>query len=559
MSTPEPPPDDTAAVPTLVLSPPRGGPGMSFEATATDFGTCGEVSFQWAGEEPKNAAAVDGTASVDLVVPADAASGWHHVTASCEGAKASAAFDVWASLEPPLTLAPDQGGPGTEVTATFMFDMGFGNCLANWRTGWFRWDDQPLQPSSVDLNSLSVTFEVPADASTGPHTVTATCVDARAEAPFTVVATEPPTLTLSPEQGGPGTSFTASATGFESCHPMSFQWDDQPLQPSSAETDNLTFNFTVPAEASTDTHTVTASCGSTQAPAPFTVTATEKPTLTLDTGNGLRGSQLTASGTGFACGTDSVQLLWDGESPLREAPSDTFTVPLTVPSQTSIGDHTVVASCRNNPDITDRQPFTVTSEPTPVNGSAVLTLQPTRGRPGDQVRVTGDRFSCANQSRTAKLSWDDGTQLPGASLDPSGHFDTSVSVPANTDARRLTLRASCSDGSAVQAADFTVVLGPPPPPPPPTPPPPPSGIAGWLIALIVGSVLLVVAYILRRVLRPRPAPYAQAVLRPGGPPVVTVCETPARGEATHAIRLQAHSDPGIQTIREVDDDYSRPR
>lgn len=49
----------------------------------------------------------------------------------------------------------------------------------------------------------------------------------------------------------------------------------------------------------------------------------------------------------------------------------------------------------------------------------------------------------------------------------------------------------------------------------------------------------------------------QAVSRPGGSPVVTARETPAPGEATHAIRLEAHFDPGSQTIREVDDDHSR--
>ena len=49
----------------------------------------------------------------------------------------------------------------------------------------------------------------------------------------------------------------------------------------------------------------------------------------------------------------------------------------------------------------------------------------------------------------------------------------------------------------------------------------------------------------------------RAVARPGGPPVVTARETPAPGEATHAIRLQAHFDPGSPTIREVDDDLSR--
>lgn len=56
---------------------------------------------------------------------------------------------------------------------------------------------------------------------------------------------------------------------------------------------------------------------------------------------------------------------------------------------------------------------------------------------------------------------------------------------------------------------------------------------------------------------PHPNTRIQAVARPGGPPVVTARETPAPGEATHAIRLEAHFDPGSPTIREVDDDLSR--
>jgi hypothetical protein len=418
----------------------------------------------------------------------------------------------------------------------------------------FQWDDGTPRKAAVVAGSASVDLAVPDDAKTGEHNVTASCEGAHATATFTVVATHTPTLTLAPEQGNPGISFTATATGFGVCRAMSFQWDNQPPQRYIAGADSVAFKFAVPPDAWTGAHTVTATCGATRAEATFTVVATQKPILTLDAGNGLRGSHLTASGTGFVCGADRVQLLWDGDTPLGEAPSGTFNVPLTIPSQAFIGGHTVVASCRNHPGITDRQPFTVTSEPTSANGSAVLTLQPTSGGPGEQVRVTGDRFSCANHSRTVTLSWDDGTQLPSASLDPSGHFDTSVSVPANSDGRRLTLRASCSDGSAVEAADFTVVLGSPPPPPPP-----PRGIAGWLIALIVSGVLLLAAHIFRRVRRPRPAPHARAVLRPGGPPAITVYETPAAGEATHAMRLQAHSDPGIQTIREVDDDYSPPR
>ena len=112
------------------------------------------------------------------------------------------------------------------------------------------------------------------------------------------------------------------------------------------------------------------------------------------------------------------------------------------------------------------------------------------------------------------------------------------------------------------AADFTVLVSSPPitPPPPPPPPPPGGGIAAWLIALILGIVgVLVWKYIRRRPKPPKtPAPHIQVVPRPGGPPVVAVRVTPVNGEATHAIRLETHSDPGTQTIREVNDDRTRP-
>jgi len=381
------------------------------------------------------------------------------------------------------------------------------------------------------------------------------------------------TLTLAPEQGGPGKLVTATTTGFGACldspQKMSLQWDDRWLSASNPRIVNRDFgslaaDFTVPDDASTGKHTVTALCEHVPpASATFTVVPTEKPTLTLDTGKGPRGSQVTASGTGFACGAGQVQLLWDGNSLLAEGPSGTFKVGLTVPSDASIGGHSVVASCRNHPDITDRQSFTVTSsETTPVTEPA-LVLQPTSGPPGGEVHVTGERFACASHSRAVELSWDDGTQLASASLDASGRFDTSVSVPADAAAGRHTVRAACSDGSASAPTDFTVVVkigdGSPPPPPPRN--------AWWVIALMAGVALLVLAYFLsrRRGRHGRLDTRVHAVSRPGAPLVVTVRETPAPGEATHVVRLEPHPDTGTQTIRdigtqtirEVDDDHGR--
>lgn len=56
---------------------------------------------------------------------------------------------------------------------------------------------------------------------------------------------------------------------------------------------------------------------------------------------------------------------------------------------------------------------------------------------------------------------------------------------------------------------------------------------------------------------PDPPPSrVHAEARPGGPPEITTRETPATGESTHAIRLQAHPDPGSLTVEDVDDDLS---
>jgi hypothetical protein len=445
-----------------------------------------------------------------------------------------------------LALTPNHGGSGTSFDAAA---TGFGPC----DSVSFQWDGVELRSVYVDTDGPVVaTLQVPASASAGEHQVTVPCGNAPLLATFKVTAPENPALALTPARGGPATQATATPTGFGPCRAMSFQWDGKPLPTSPVGSDSLMVNFAVPTNALAGDHKVTATCGNASAPATFTVVPAPKPTLTLETGHGPDGSHLTASGTGFACGDGNVQLLWDDDMRLTDAPSGTFSaVPLTIPLGASTGGHMVVASCEHHPDIADSQRFTVTSVTTSVTtGPAALTLQPTSGHPGDQLRATGDGFACANHSGPVNLSWDDGTLLPDASLDPSGHFEASVSVPAKTDARRLTLRATCSDG-VMLAADFTVLPSSPPQHPPP--PPPTPKILWLLIVLIVaGAILSAVQYARHRRPKPPEAPHVQAVPRLDGCPVVTVRETPERGEATHALRLEAHSGLSTLTIREVD-------
>jgi len=410
------------------------------------------------------------------------------------------------------------------------------------------------------------------------YDVTASCVGpgtAADSATFTVTkapGTENPSLSLSPEQGTPGqTLVTATTTGFGAClrggssisQTMVWQWDGEPLPTSTVGADNSTVTFRVPADASpSDEHTVRVSCGGTSKSASLTVIPIATPRLTLDKPQGPRGSQLTASGTGFACGEDRVTLLWDGQTSLDDSPSGTFSVHLTIPRDASISQHTVVASCSNHSDITDSQSFTVTEDSVGAAAPAALALAPARGAAGDDVQITGDRFAC-NDSRVVELSWD-GQPLANSSADASGHFATTISVPANAQASSHIVRASCAAGSAAATAGFTVVVTgtnsetiPENPPPPPPPPPPPLGGIAVLVVLVIVGVLAVLAYRHWRKPRPKPTARVYATVSPtNGLPIVSTSETPAHGEVTHALRVLLHADLGTQTISEVDSEYT---
>jgi hypothetical protein len=83
---------------------------------------------------------------------------------------------------------------------------------------------------------------------------------------------------------------------------------------------------------------------------------------------------------------------------------------------------------------------------------------------------------------------------------------------------------------------------------------PPSKIPWLPIVLVVAVAILSAAeYARRRRHRRRQAPrHIQPVPRADGFPVVALRETPERGEATHALRLEAHSGLRTLTVREVD-------
>ncbi|WP_141772203.1 MULTISPECIES: hypothetical protein [unclassified Mycobacterium] len=465
-----------------------------------------------------------------------------------------------------LTLAPSHGGSGTQVTATI---TGFDYCLDSPH---LLWDGGPLSAGS------DLTFTVP-DSPAGAHRVTAVCrlLDgARTVAPasFTIDVTEKPTLTLDPGKGPAGSQVTATPKGFGRClDAPRLQWDGQPLTVKAVDPAVGSLAFTVPDGPATG-HTVTAVCGSLRklpvaASAPFAVVETPKPTLTLSTPKGTAGSQVTATGTGFACpDSGDVLLFWDGDkSPSTKASPFSFRVPFTVPATAPVGEYTVLAACADDPDVAASEQFTVVS-PVTNQGAAVasIALDPTQGHGGDAVHIVGSQFLCADHERTVTLSWDGAPPRFEVALDGNGHFATWFAVPSDAAVGSHTVRASCADGSAWDTGDFAIVtVGlpvPPPvttptaPPPPIIPPPPPH--KWWplvLVAAVIAVLLLAAAvHVGRRALR---TPQVRVITRLGGPAAVTLRETPAAGEATYAVHVAVHSKPDVVTLREVDDDRIR--
>ncbi|KHO26061.1 hypothetical protein QQ44_09770 [Mycolicibacterium setense] len=483
------------------------------------------------------------SATINFTVPATAEGGAHEVAVLCPSGRVTAPFKV---LTPTIVVMPEQGYAGSSFAATV---SGFDACTPADMS--FQWDDYPLAPGPDGRFA----FTVPEDATAAPHSVTASCGSATAKpATFTVLPTSDPTLVLDPSQGAPGSSLTATLTGFDPCThgDTTFQWDDRAPPETANPNPDGTFRLTVPLDASTEAHTVTASCGNMVAPAKFTVLTVPTPTLSLEPGYGQPGSDVTAQGSGFACDGD-VQLHWD-DTLLSEGLPGTFAASFTVPPTASpLTGHSVTASCRNNADIKDTQTFTVTSRPKPIpeQPDPALTLQPTSGRAEDLIVATGDRFLCASHSGPVTLVWDDGTRATDAPLDRSGHFTTSIQVP-RTDGGRMTLRATCADG-VVLAADFTVLGSPT------SPSPPPDHDYRWVLWLIVGvAAVAALVHALRHRRPPKPPtpPHVHAVGHADGAPTVIARETPGPGEARHTLRLEAHADPGTQSVREVDDDYT---
>jgi hypothetical protein len=505
-----------------------------------------------------------------------------------------------------LQLSLPQGGPGTQVTITA---AGYGLCIdppAEVREVLVGSPVFSLQWGRTTVDNVSTTNEardvvarytVPDEGSASDYSVTVTVscsfklkadprfgstvdskldskVDSNVEpkskvvqndATFTVVVPKKdPTLTLDTRAGHRGAQITASGADF-ACGPSEsvlLFWDGTGAPLTEPQPQAFSVPFAVPDQTSIGGHAVVARCqgrSTITASKPFEVTETEPPvvtpppTLAVRPTSGHPGDQMSITGERFVC-TDHagiVEVRWDDDTSLATPPVDAtghFETSVSVPLGADARGHTVNAACADK-SVAMAAAFAVVAPdvpPPPVPApAAAMALQPSSGHRGDQMRVAGEGFACAN--RTVELVWDDGKGLATTFVDASGDFATLVPVPTDAELRSHPVGARCSDASIALTAAFTVIAGPPPPPPPP-----PPQLWNWLIAL----TLVVAAVLAARHVYHRLHPRVRAVSRLGGPPLVTVHETPAHGESTYALRLETHSGARTLTVEEVNDGHT---
>ncbi len=173
------------------------------------------------------------------------------------------------------------------------------------------------------------------------------------------------------------------------------------------------------------------------------------------------GTDIAVTGYGFGrCYRGEVTISMDGGAPSTTASvkddddddEGTFESVLTVSEDADPGDYTVSAVCvtksTTEPDIEATATFTVEAVE-----EAVLTLDPTDGRPETEVTADGSGFDCPS----VDVTWDDGSLASEVPVS-EGTFTTSFQVPLGTSEGSRTVWATCTDNAEYgrDDADFTV-------------------------------------------------------------------------------------------------------
>ena len=411
----------------LGVSPSAGSVGSTTTATVSGFGAVETVDLAFNGA-PAGHCVTDATGGcIAAVTVPQLPSGSYTVSAVGEttGTTGSATFEV----TPDLVLTPSTASPGSTFTAAV---SGF---AADEEVSLDPFPEQCLT-DATGACSMSVAVPIAPPASY-PVTATGGTSGLTASANF-ILSTG---LVLAPAAGPAGTQVTATAEGYPVEDVVSILYNGDVVSSCTAnDGGGCTTTFTVPALPAT-TYAVDATGGGLEFGANFTETV---PTVTLNQTQGVQGSTLDATVSGFVPG-ESVGLSFDGHDTGDPCTTDstgfctidTGTVPA---EQNGTYDVEALGATSDSADTS----FTI--EPS-------IALDPASGPPGFSPSVTATGFQ-AGETVVFMLN---GNIFGGCDADGTGDCTGTVFVEGFTPPGPVGITAEGMTSSLTTGATYTVV------------------------------------------------------------------------------------------------------
>ncbi len=345
-------------------------------------------------------------------------------------------FDAGPALAQTVSITPASGPPGTSVTVSGSGFIGGGSYQISFATGTSY--EQILVPTTTFSGpTFSRTVTIPPI----PWGSYAISVISSTHGTFNSLFKVTPLHVLTASTGFVGDNVTAWGRGFSADSTVSivFNGSTVGLTDSDWYGELNPVDFTVPALPRGEYNVY----GTDAVVSSSNIVFTIRPHLTISPTEGLVGTQLLLSGTGFG-GSTSATVYWDGQalaSGLLTNNSGSFETTVSIPGATR-GTHQVTA--KDAGQGSSKAYFKV---------RPAITLSPASGSAGSVVQVVGSGFSA---SSLIKLTYNGGTvvtQPPGLGTDTSGVFTASFTAPSFIAGNYI---VSANDGFSTATATFSV-------------------------------------------------------------------------------------------------------
>jgi hypothetical protein len=489
-------------VPAISVGPAQGPIGADFTVSGSGFSVTSTANVAFSGDTLTPYDCTVGSASgasittngtgaftCSFAVPTEGPAGYPVVATDLATSTASNSVEFTVTAVS-LTVSPGQGPVGTGVTvsgtgfsvltpiASLVFDMvTVSSCTSG-----------SLTTGATGAFACSLT--VPSG--TSGSSVEAT--DAGGEVATTQFTVTVPALSISPNQGGIGSTFAVEGTGFQGTTPLTVTAGGPALTPSACSVGSFSGTtittaagggfscmFSVASQPG-GSITLVATQGSSQASVGFVIT----PTFGVSSSNGGVGTLISFSGSGFAASTPFT-VEWNSSTPVCTGTSG------------SSGEVSCSATVPNAP----AGPHTVTIVQGATTAGTVfvvvpsVAVRPASGTVGSSVTVNGNGFDAL---ASYVVTWQGTSTVCSGTTDTNGGFSCSFAVPS-TPVGTATIMVS--EGGNTPSYLFSVTA------------PPPSNSSSsafpwWIVAVIALAVvaLLILGLIFerRRHRRPRSSP-----------------------------------------------------